>query len=71
MLYCLVGRVVDCLVRLPNKGSWHGVWNCVQDMAIGSPLITWDFNTKWCKVGVHCIAALHAIMCTSAYPSED
>uniref|UniRef100_A0A2H1WJQ3 SFRICE_006165 n=1 Tax=Spodoptera frugiperda TaxID=7108 RepID=A0A2H1WJQ3_SPOFR len=29
----------------------HGVWNCVQDMAIGSPPITWDFNTKMVKSG--------------------
>ncbi|KAF9801469.1 hypothetical protein SFRURICE_013249, partial [Spodoptera frugiperda] len=54
-----------------SKISLHGVWNCVQDMAIGSPPITWVSNKNGEKVGVHCVAALRVVMCTSAYPFGD
>uniref|UniRef100_A0A2H1V559 SFRICE_014334 n=1 Tax=Spodoptera frugiperda TaxID=7108 RepID=A0A2H1V559_SPOFR len=33
-------------VRLPGKGSRHGVWKCAQYMTIGSPPITWDLQHK-------------------------
>uniref|UniRef100_A0A2H1WK94 SFRICE_039387 n=1 Tax=Spodoptera frugiperda TaxID=7108 RepID=A0A2H1WK94_SPOFR len=53
------------------KDRKYGVWNCARYMAIGSPPITWDLKHKWSKVGVHRIAALHVVMCTSAYPFGD
>ncbi|KAF9823443.1 hypothetical protein SFRURICE_004374 [Spodoptera frugiperda] len=46
----------------------HGVWNCVQYMAIGGDPYYMRLITK---VVVHCIVALRLVMSTSAYPFGD